>query len=99
MSRPVWQTVNKRRAMSTLNLLLLVSCVSAWQLTLLHVNDIHVRMEETNKYSGSCKAKDAAAGNCFGGLARMHRAVSDIRSREESVLWLNAGDFFQGTIW
>ena len=56
-------------------------------------------MEETNKYSGSCKAKDAAAGKCFGGLARMHRAVSDVRSREGSVLWLNAGDFFQGTIW
>ena len=86
-------------AMGSLVLVLSVSWASAWHLTLLHVNDIHVRMEETNQYSGSCKAKDAAAGKCFGGLARMYRAVSDIRSTEESVLWLNAGDFFQGTIW
>ena len=27
----------------------------AWDLTLLHVNDIHVRMEETNKYSAACR--------------------------------------------
>ena len=27
----------------------------AWELTLLHVNDIHVRMEETNKYSAACR--------------------------------------------
>jgi hypothetical protein len=27
----------------------------AWDLSLLHVNDIHVRMEETNKYSALCR--------------------------------------------
>ena len=25
-----------------------------WDLNLVHVNDIHVRMEETNKYSAAC---------------------------------------------
>ena len=29
-----------------------------FDLTLLHVNDIHSRYEETNKYSGKCKPKD-----------------------------------------
>jgi len=80
-------------------LLLFLGFCSAWELTLLHVNDIHVRMEETNKYSASCKEKDANAGKCFGGLARLHKAVNDIRHKEENVLWLNAGDFYQGTIW
>jgi len=56
-------------------------------------------MEETNKYSASCKQKDANAGKCYGGLARLHKAVNDIRHKEENVLWLNAGDFYQGTIW
>jgi 2',3'-cyclic-nucleotide 2'-phosphodiesterase (5'-nucleotidase family) len=34
---------------------LVVGPVMAWELTLLHVNDIHVRMEETNKYSAACR--------------------------------------------
>jgi hypothetical protein len=37
-------------------LLLLMERVLAWELTLLHVNDIHVRMEETNKYSAACRS-------------------------------------------
>jgi len=85
--------------MRLLHLTLLVGWASAWELTLLHVNDIHVRMEETNKYSASCKERDAKAGKCYGGLARIHKAVNDIKHKEENVLWLNAGDFFQGTIW
>lgn len=36
--------------------------VSSYDLTLLHVNDIHVRMEETSKYSSTCKQKDKDAG-------------------------------------
>lgn len=42
--------------------LVFLSSVSAWDLTLLHVNDIHVRMEETNKYSSTCKQRDKQAG-------------------------------------
>ena len=38
------------------------SMVATWDLTLLHVNDIHMRMEETNKYSSNCKQKDMKAG-------------------------------------
>ena len=41
-----------------------LSMLSAWDLTLLHVNDIHMRMEETNKYSSNCKQKDMHAGEC-----------------------------------
>ena len=78
-------------------LFFLLGFTSAWELTLLHVNDIHVRkicngiekeknknvevkyhrcqccrkvkvkyqvrMEETNKYSASCKQRDADAGD------------------------------------
>ena len=28
-----------------------------FELTLLHINDIHVRMDETNKYSATCKVR------------------------------------------
>lgn len=68
-------------------------------MTLLHVNDIHVKMEETNKYSSACKQADQAAGKCYGGVARLAGAVKKIKSNTPNVLWLNAGDFYQGTIW
>ena len=29
-----------------------------WNLNLLHVNDIHVRMEETNQFSAKCSPRD-----------------------------------------
>ena len=36
--------------------------ISCYDLTLLHVNDIHVRMEETSKYSSTCKQEQKDAG-------------------------------------
>jgi len=89
--------------MGICQLLCLLGCqyvsVSSFNLTLLHVNDIHVRIEETNKYSSTCKPKDKRKGACYGGVGRLHAAVSDIKDKEDNVLWINAGDFFQGTIW
>ena len=35
--------------------LLLPDVSLGWDLTLVHINDIHVRMEETNKYSADCR--------------------------------------------
>ena len=80
------------------------SVVLALNLTLLHMNDFHARFEETSVLSGNCHYD---AGECYGGLARVHEATKDIRRRtladddDESghVLFLNAGDLFQGTIW
>ena len=34
-----------------------------WQLTLLHINDIHVRIDETNKYSTKCKVNTLSESN------------------------------------
>ena len=45
-----------------------------FEMTLLHVNDIHVKIEETNKYSSTCKARDIEAGKCYGGVARLSQA-------------------------
>ena len=75
--------------------IVLLPAVVCWELRLLHVNDIHSRMEETNKYSSKCREKDKAKGACYGGLARMYTAVKDIKNTEDNVLWLNAGDFYQ----
>ena len=70
-----------------------------FQLTVLHTNDVHARIEETNKYGGTCSQEDSQAGNCFGGVARRKTAIETVRSNHDNVLLLDAGDEFQGTVW
>ncbi|XP_041661642.1 5'-nucleotidase [Cheilinus undulatus] len=92
-----------RREQSALPLLFLslllgfsVSSSAAWDLVLLHTNDVHARIEETSKHSGKC---GASSGECFAGVARRATMVKKIRSSESNVLLLDAGDQFQGTVW
>jgi len=68
---------------------------STFEVTLLHTNDVHARIEETSKDSGKCPSE----GPCFGGVARRFTKVSEIRTKEKNVLLLDAGDQFQGTVW
>ncbi|XP_077476702.1 5'-nucleotidase [Stigmatopora argus] len=69
--------------------------ISTFELTLLHTNDNHARIEETSGDSGKCRA----GGRCFAGVARRFSKVSQIRKEEKNVLLLDAGDQFQGTVW
>ncbi|XP_037541930.1 5'-nucleotidase [Nematolebias whitei] len=78
-----------------LHLLALLGVSSAWDLVLLHTNDVHARVEETSVHSGKC----AVRGECFGGVSRRATAVRRVRSSEPHVLLLDAGDQFQGTVW
>ncbi|XP_033739374.1 snake venom 5'-nucleotidase-like [Pecten maximus] len=75
-------------------LLVSVSLSSAFDLTVLHTNDIHARYEETNKYSGSC-----SGDNCYGGLARLKTKIEEFRASVPSTILLDGGDMFQGTVW
>ncbi len=84
--------------LTSLCLFVLINCsgtVSAFELTLLHTNDNHARIEETSEDSGKCSAR----GPCFAGVARRFTKVSEIRKNEKNVLFLDAGDQFQGTVW
>ncbi|KAK2855849.1 hypothetical protein Q5P01_004584 [Channa striata] len=72
-----------------------VSSSAAWDLVLLHTNDVHARVEETSESSGKC----GRPGACFAGVARRATAIKRIRSSTNNVLLLDAGDQFQGTVW
>lgn len=74
---------------------LLAGPVWTFELTLIHTNDNHARIEETSEDSGKCSAR----GPCFAGVARRFTKVSEIRRKEKNVLFLDAGDQFQGTVW
>ena len=58
-------------------------------LTILHTNDMHSRIDpfpnDGGRYAG------------LGGVARRAALIREIRSRQENVLLLDAGDIFQGT--
>ncbi|XP_069788337.1 5'-nucleotidase [Narcine bancroftii] len=66
---------------------------ASFQLTILHTNDVHARVEETNQDSGKCFTE------CFAGVARRWTKIKEVRAREKNVLLLDAGDQYQGTIW
>ena len=71
-----------------------------FNLTILHTNDIHSRIESINKYDSTCKAEDEAEGKCFGGVARLKTAIDQQREAlaDTNVLVLDAGDPFQGSL-
>lgn len=72
---------------------------TGFDLPIIHTNDIHSHVEQMNKYSGACKDTDAAAGKCYGGIARRVTQVKELRGMYPEALLLDAGDQFQGTLW
>ncbi|MEY8144319.1 bifunctional UDP-sugar hydrolase/5'-nucleotidase [Falsihalocynthiibacter sp. CO-5D18] len=69
-----------------------------YSLTVLHTNDFHARFEPISKYDAGCSAEDNAAGECFGGSARLVTAVADARARSNNSILVDGGDQFQGTL-
>jgi len=59
------------------------------QLTILHTNDVHSRLEPF--------AMDGSKNAGLGGIAARSEIIKQIRSEVDQVLLLDAGDIFQGT--
>ncbi|XP_033859388.3 snake venom 5'-nucleotidase-like isoform X2 [Acipenser ruthenus] len=85
----------KLRLVLLLELLFTSYFAACFDVTLLHTNDVHARVEETSVYSGKCDP----GGECYAGVARRLTKINSIRKTEENVLLLDAGDQYQGTIW
>ena len=68
-------------------------------MTLLHVNDIHSHFEEVNVNTGTCKDDMKVKGECFGGMSRIAGYIQRVREKDPETLLLNAGDYYQGTMW
>lgn len=71
-------------------------------LNILHINDLHSRIQPINRFDSTCNAEDDAAGECFGGIARVATAIDDLRAEleaaGENVIVLDAGDQYQGSL-
>ncbi|MHA3913766.1 bifunctional metallophosphatase/5'-nucleotidase [Halovulum sp. GXIMD14793] len=69
-----------------------------YSLTVLHTNDFHSRFEPISKYDSGCSAEDNAAGECFGGSARLVTAVEEAKKRTNNYILVDGGDQFQGSL-
>jgi 5'-nucleotidase/UDP-sugar diphosphatase len=71
-------------------------------LHILHINDLHSRIQPINRFNSTCSAEDDAAGECFGGVARVATAINTLRDEltaaGENVIVLDAGDQYQGSL-
>ncbi|KAJ8314855.1 hypothetical protein KUTeg_007005 [Tegillarca granosa] len=73
-----------------------ISGVFSFDLTILHTNDVHSRINETNTYGGRCTDTE---GKCYGGIARQKTLIDRLRKEYPNTLLMDAGDQFQGTLW
>ena len=73
-----------------------------YSLNILHINDVHSRIESITKYDNTCDAAGEEEGKCFGGIARVKTMIDQRRSAlkdaGENVLVIDAGDEFQGSL-
>jgi 5'-nucleotidase len=69
-----------------------------YELTIIHTNDVHARVDQFDGYGGSCSEEDAAAGECYGGVARRATEIDKLRSDGGNTILVDAGDEFQGTL-
>jgi 5'-nucleotidase len=71
-----------------------------YTLHVIHINDLHSRIEPINRFDSTCGAEDNAAGECFGGVARVATKIAELRAQlaSENVVVLDAGDQYQGSL-
>ena len=74
----------------------------SFSLNILHINDMHSRIESIGRTDSTCSAKDAEENKCFGGVGRLATKIWERRKELEDggahVITLDAGDQFQGSL-
>lgn len=70
----------------------------AFTATFLHTNDVHAHVLPFNAFGSACGEEARSAGECFGGAARLATAVKTRRAVDKNTLLLDAGDWFQGSL-
>lgn len=74
------------------------TAMADFELTILHTNDFHARFEPISRFDSGCSDEDNAAGECFGGTARLITAIAEARARADNSILVDGGDQFQGSL-
>lgn len=74
-----------------------VTAQELFPVSIIHLNDMHARFDETNLFSNTCKRDD----ECIGGYARVVAKVKEllVSKADKNPIYLNAADNYQGTLW
>ncbi len=77
-----------------------VTAEAGYTLHIVHINDLHSRVEPVNRFDSTCGGEDNAEGKCFGGYARVATKIDELRRELQgrNVLVLDAGDQYQGSL-
>lgn len=69
-------------------------------LHVIHINDLHSRIQPISRFDGTCSVEDNTEGKCFGGVARVATVINQLRAdlAGENVIVLDAGDQYQGSL-
>lgn len=74
----------------------------SFKLNILHINDMHSRVESISRFNSTCSIDDESEGKCFGGFGRLATKIRqrrrEIEEAGENVITLDAGDQFQGSL-
>ncbi len=93
--------MNLRLLTTSCALALMAGTASAeYTLHIIHTNDLHSRIEPITASDSTCGAEANAAGECFGGVARVITQINALREElaGENVIVLDAGDQYQGSL-
>lgn len=73
------------------------SAQELFPVSIIHLNDMHARFDESNIQSNVCKSRD----ECIGGYARVVTKVKELllTKADKNPIYLNAADNYQGTLW
>lgn len=75
--------------------LMLITCVTSFNLTVMHTNDVHAHYNEINTFGSQCNDIE----NCYGGMARLKYKVDEIKRLYPNTLFWDTRDQYQGTFW
>ncbi len=77
------------------------AALADYELNILHINDLHSRIEPINNFDSTCTPPEQEKNECFGGIARVKAAIDARRTAlaGSNVLVLDAGDQFQGSLY
>lgn len=84
--------------------------VQSFDLVIAHTNDVHARISQCENKGGYSGCTDPASefnaadhhnwfSGCHGGAARRLTEITKLRADNDNVLFVDAGDEFQGTMW
>lgn len=63
-----------------------------FNLTIIHTNDIHARIDPANEELFNCSEQDIKKGQCYGGAARHKTLINRLRQGKQNTLLLDGGD-------